>query len=99
MTWSTCRTRQIRQLRQLLRRTDPHPFLPVQLAADQTDLAFGNPKRLGQKRHQIRIGLAFNRRRSQADLQAIAVQPAEIITAGRRLQVTLQNQVVTFQRK
>ena len=71
-----------------------HPFLTVQFAADQAYLAFGDAKRLGQKSHQVGIGLAFNRRGGEADFQTVTVQAGKFIAAGLGLQVTVENQVL-----
>ena len=83
------------QHRQFFGAVQAYPFLPVEFATDQADLTFGDAKRLGQKSHQMGVGLAFDRWGGEPDFQAVTVQASELIAAGLGLLMTIENQDVT----
>ena len=85
---------QTRQIRQFFRAVQAHALLPVEFTADQADLTFGDTERLGQKGHQVGVGLAFYRRGSEADFQTFTMQAGELVAAGLGLQVAVENQVL-----
>lgn len=73
---------------------DAHPFLPVQLAAFETHQALGHAEGLAEEGQQMGVGLALHRRCGEADLQALAVQPGELVAARLGLQVAIEEQVL-----
>ena len=85
---------QPRQIRQFFRCVQTHAFLPVEFAADQAYLAFGDAERLGQKGHQVGVGLAFYRWGGEADFQTLTVQASKLVAAGLGLQVAVENQIL-----
>ena len=85
---------QTRQIRQFFRAVQAHALLPVEFTADQADLTFGDTERLGQKGHQVGVGLAFYRWGGEADFQTVTVQASKLVAAGLGLQVAVENQVL-----
>lgn len=60
-------------------------------------MTFGDTETLGQEFDEVAIGLSVNRRRGDADLEAVcSVRADDLILAGARLYVNVQKQLIVL---
>src|SRR5204862_3533774 len=78
-------------LRALPGRLDANDLLPRRFSAHERDIAQRNVEGIGKKTQQLRVRLAVDGWRGEANLQRIAVPPGDLGAFGAGLHVQDQN--------